>query len=118
MPINPCLPPLNGDVRTITTLTSAPFGSHPPELQGQYLRPLRTYSPLPLSSSAVTPMPAGGALGWSKFAVPPGAPAGPPPVQPAKYSPLFSPVPPPLPFPLLPSPAFPPHTHIPPPSTS
>src|SRR6267142_467358 len=90
MPLNPCLPPLDGAVRTMTTLTSAPFRSHPPELHGQYLRPLRTYSPLPLSSSAVTPTPAGWALGWSKFAVPPGVPAGSLTVQPAKYSRFLS----------------------------
>ena len=71
---SPSVPPLSGSVRTTTMLTFAPCPSQPATLQGQYLRPLRMYwSP---SSSAVTPMPVGCGSGVSKFAVPPGVPAG------------------------------------------
>jgi hypothetical protein len=70
----PSVPPLLGSVRTTTMLALAPWPSHPATLHGQYLRPLRTYSSP--SSVAVTPMPTGAGSGASKFAVPPGDPAG------------------------------------------
>src|SRR5215211_4365649 len=70
----PSVPPFSGSVRTTTRFAFAPFPSQPPTLHGQYLRPLRTYeSP---SRVAVTPIPTGAGSGQSKFAVPPGEPAG------------------------------------------
>src|SRR3954447_2352102 len=68
------VPPASRSVRTMTRFRSAPWLSQPPTLQGQYLRPLTTYtSP---SSVAVTDMPAPFTAGASKFAVPPGEPGG------------------------------------------
>src|ERR671928_1793260 len=70
----PSVPPFSGSVRTTTMLVFAPLPSQPATLHGQYLRPLRTYeSP---SRVAVTPIPTGAGSGQSKFAVPPGEPAG------------------------------------------
>jgi hypothetical protein len=71
---SPSVPPLSGSVRTTTMLTFAPWPSQPATLHGQYFRPLSTYSSP--SSVAVTPMPTGLGSGASKFAVPPGEPAG------------------------------------------
>src|SRR5581483_6860697 len=78
---SPSLPPLVRSVRTTTVLTLAPFMSQPAALDGQYLRPLITYSPF--LRSAVTWIPALGS-GWSKLAVPPGLPAGSETTQPAR----------------------------------
>src|SRR5919109_1166091 len=84
---SPSVPPLVGSVRTITVLAFTPCASHP-GLDGQYLRPLSTYvSP---SRSAITPIPYGRGSGTSKFAVPPGVPAGSLAVHPARYSPAGS----------------------------
>ena len=71
---SPSVPPLSGSVRTTTMLALAPWPSQPATLQGQYFRPLSTYSSP--SSRAVTPMPVGLGSGVSKLAVPPGVPAG------------------------------------------
>src|SRR5829696_4620977 len=68
----------------MTVLMFVPRASHP-GLDGQYLRPLSTYSSP--SRSAITPMPAGLGKGTSKFAVPPGVPAGSLAVHPPRYSP-------------------------------
>ena len=71
---SPDVPPADGSVRTTTRFRFAPWLSQPPTLHGQYLRPLITYSSP--SSVAVTPIPAPSIAGASKFAVPPGEPAG------------------------------------------
>src|ERR687885_1255976 len=84
----PSVPPFSGSVRTTTRLAFAPWPSQPPTLHGQYLRPLSTYeSP---SRVAVTPIPTGAGRGQSKFAVPPGEPAGSLAAYPTMYSPVGS----------------------------
>ena len=74
MALRPSVPPWSSAVRTMQTLTLAPWRSHPLELHGQHFVPLSTYSPRPLSCRAMSPMPASAASGWSKFAVPPNLP--------------------------------------------
>src|SRR6516164_2066411 len=88
MALKPSLPPFPGSVLTMQTFTSAPSLSQPPALQGQYFRPLSTYSWF--TSSAVSPIPTGEGCGASKLAVPPGRPAASLTTQPARYSPLGS----------------------------
>jgi hypothetical protein len=85
---SPSVPPWSCPVRTTTMLTLAPSPSQPATLQGQYFRPLRMYSSP--SSSAVTPIPTGWGSGVSKFAVPPGSPAGSLTAYPTRYSPVGS----------------------------
>ena len=70
----PSVPPRFESVRQTTRFRFAPWLSQPPTLHGQYFLPFMTYSSP--SSVAVTPMPAPPTAGASKFAVPPGEPAG------------------------------------------
>ncbi len=90
MQLRPSRPPFSLSVRTVTVFTLAPLRSQPAAFDGQYLWPLSTYAPLARSCTAVVACPTGCGSGWSKLAVPPGAPGGSLMTQPARYSPVRS----------------------------